>query len=161
MKGSKLIPLLLVTAGLVMLMTGGLSVFAATTATQGLSFTNPVTSSITLTGTAIDFGSITPGIPVEQTSAATIAGESNARFTVTLTGTDFISGANTLNLNDVFQARLTNGTYAPVNSGMAVVNNHAAGTASAVMDYQLTVPSTAPGTSNAYSATLTYTISNS
>lgn len=159
MKRFKLIPTLLVVAGLVMVMTGGLSAFAAESASQGLSFINPVVSSLTLTGSNVDFGSITPGEPKEVIGAASVTGTSNASWNITLTGTKFTNGSFELALDDVLMVKTSEGSYSTIGSGKALnAGNNNPGNKSYSMDYKLTVPTDALGSSNAYTAELTYTI---
>lgn len=161
MKKSKLISMLLVMAGIAMIMTGGLSVFAASdTATQGLRFTNPATVTLTFTGSEVNFGTITPGVASEALDAASVGAQSNAVWSLTLTGTDFISGANTILLDDCFQARAGTTAYANIGTGLAIAANHTATPETFVMDYQLTVPVGTPGTATEYQASLTYTLFN-
>lgn len=160
MKKSKIISMLLVVSGLALLTTGGLSVFAATTATQNLSFTNPTTASVTLTGDAVSFDPIEVGVAKDAPDAATVTATSNAEWTLTLTGTDFTNGSNTIAKDDCLQVRADTNPYADIGTGIALAANHAASSTDFVMDYQLNVPTNTAGAPGSYGATLTYTISN-
>lgn len=159
MRNSKVLATMFVLVGLIMVISTSFSVFAGETASQGLIFNNPVSSSVALVGDAtVDFGEITAGTEAYALDAASVTGSSNAAWTLTLSGEDFVSGVNTILKDDCLKVRAGTDAYTKIGAGLALTSSHTAGSETFVMDYELNVPSSAHAGN--YSSSLTYTISN-
>ncbi|HEX2946198.1 MAG TPA: hypothetical protein VHT96_09630 [Clostridia bacterium] len=165
MKGSKLISKLLIVAGLIMVLAGGMSVYAATNSgTQTLGFSNALFCEVTLSAPTVTISSFTRGAAT-AVDGGTVTGNSNGPWNLSFSGTDFSDGTNTLALTGNLNYRIgTEGSYNPMQAGTAYPINggtpHAMGSGAYTMGFELTVPTGLAGSELPYEADMVYTISN-
>lgn len=147
----KALAICLVVAGLALVTTGFPA--AARAADVTVTFTIPTILELTITGSPVAFGTVTPGVATAPQSV-NVNVKSNVYYDLTYTTTDFTSGTNTVPIG-----RLTYSGTTFLASG-SIDSNHAPTTSSGLdhtYDYVLTVlwsDAAAAG----YTGTVTYTL---
>ena len=160
MRRSKLFPTMLVLAGLVIMLTAGFSAFAADNASQTVTFSNPVVSSLVLGTATVDFGNVVVG--ANTAVGGSLTATSNGTWAVTVKGADFAGGAG--KTIPITKLTATAGAEIPAvvsNAGTSLISSHAPGVDVAyALAYSLAIAGTDPGSAS-YSTSLIYTISGS